>query len=171
MVRLVGLDPSTKCTGYAVLDAARDSLLDAGLIKPSNMKPPFYERVSEMVPDAVQVVREVAPCIVVIEVPDKYQAGRLSRAEGLAKYGFAVGAIWCAVRSLPGVVVHTVTPALWTGGVPKRKRCDLLALRYPAYARAKDKGGDAGDAIGLVAYYRDRMTTRVQIGMDDANAH
>lgn len=167
----MGLDPSTKCTGYAVLDAARDSLLDAGLIKPENQKPPFYERVAEMVPDVVQVVREVSPCIVVIEVPDKYQAGRISRAEGLAKYGFAVGAMWCAVRTMPWVVVHTVAPALWTGGVPKRKRCNLLAMRYPAYARVEDKGGDAGDAIGLVAYYRDRMETRIQMGIDDADAH
>lgn len=184
-MRILSIDPSTRCTGWAVLDGlAPCDLVDGGLIKPSTSKrvdkdSPEHEtpdlaswyaapelaaarRVIETLGDLSYLLDEFDPKRIVVEIPSG-KAGSASKrgAKGsLTTYGMGAGAVWADLRARrPGQVVG-ITERMWTAGAGnKMKRARSVEYTYPGIYRAElDKGMDLADAIGLGRWYLNRMS-------------
>ncbi len=158
-MRLLAVDPSSTCTGYAVMESAA-MIIDGGIIRPDHAGEPVHWRASEMALHLDSMVREYACDQVLIELPDGKVHRRIAGAghgAGLSLYGLAAGIIYAtlaqAVRSRDGMRLHVVTPAQWTGRVPKARRAAALRLRFPELDLSADRGLDMADAIGLGLWF------------------
>ncbi len=94
---------------------------------------------------------------IVVEVPGVAQAGRRRSQYGISgPYAAAVGAVLAEAWRV-GCPVITVASDHWTrqGGGKGQKKGDRLKLLElsSSYSQDGDKGGDAGDAISLGAWY------------------
>jgi len=147
--RLLTLDPSSTCTGYALFTSGAE-LIDAGRLKPAKTLS-AVDRIDQIVSDVQHLIAEEMPTCIVIEITTGKSAGRLTRkVQGLGVYGMAVGAIRQACRDAMGKEnVTSIEENVWTNSIPKRKRLQLLRIALPEYRAGKDPGGDAGDAIDL----------------------
>lgn len=180
---MLALDPSSSCTGYAVLEGLLPGeLLEGGLLKPSDSKYVWagsaeaslsdvsawlgsgelaaYRRVIETLEDVRELVERVKPDRVVLEVPSgKVGTGARRGARGsLTTYGMAAGAVWSVCRELaPGIgaAVIPVTERQWTKDAgSKAKRVALVKSVYGRrYDASADDGMDTADAIGLGRWY------------------
>lgn len=149
------LDPSSTRTGYSLMNE-RDTIIEAGYFRPDRRGDPPIVRAADMAEDLRVLVSERPPLLIVVEVPTGL-AGTGSRhgaGARLAIYGLAVGIIYWQARSICGRV-SCVDERTWTLGIPKLKRRQMLAVVFPAYARAfaRDGGGDVADAIGIGRYW------------------
>ncbi len=173
MMKVLAIDPSSSCTGYAVLSGlAVADLIDAGRLRPSEAidqiaGPPWrrawlgqgplkaYRRVYSMIADLRDLIIQYVPDWIVVEVPSGL-AGTGSRhgaRASLATYGAAAGLIvgacdWFADSNR----VVVVTERMWIrgGNTAKRLRQRAIAAVYRGrYEWREDAGADAADAIGL----------------------
>lgn len=169
-MKLLGLDPSSTVTGYAVMEES-ESLIDAGRLLPRNKRSPAIVRIPEMIDEIFSLLDEHTPDKVIIEVTSgKVNTKRHGGSgAGLSTYGMAVGAVWQAVRSVMGDdSVVTVSENIWTRGVSKKARQCYLARVFPNYERhmSKDVGMDVADAIGLLVWWFQEQSVSPQ---DDRN--
>lgn len=145
---ILGLDPSSTCTGAALVrkDNGEPVLVDGYLLKPA-AKLPYIERVQEMVQDVLNIVHEVEPDKVVIELPDGKRHGRMGKINmaALSIYGVAAGAIFGALIGR-GVRVRAVGVNESTRNMPKKKRQQIVQATFRNYRPEKDKGMDLSDA-------------------------
>jgi hypothetical protein len=170
-VIVLGLDPSSTRTGYAILQGiARLDLLDAGYLRPNKTRDPLLERVRAMradlgrilFPDPAEGEAGFEIGAVCIEIPAT-QAPITTRS-GQANYGLAVGVlladVWDWAEGLVGARhVLAVKADDWTHARPKAQRQKVIGQLYPQVARyleTKDTGGDVADAIGLARHYLER---------------
>ncbi len=171
--RVLALDPSTTCIGYALLAGeAPSGLLDAGLLKPTERRPErnmpdmvwwvlcdrqlrAYRRIYSLLADVRALVNDTKPGEIVVEVPSG-KAGTASKRgarASLTTYAAAAGAVLGMLRALEplhGAIVFPVTERQWAfgGGKDKRKtRCRVLYGKR--YNPEQDKGADCADAILL----------------------
>lgn len=166
-MRIIALDPSSSCCGYAVdIDG---KVIDAGKLLPAKKTADAMLRIMDMLTDLSALLRENekqhgAIDAIIIEIPSgkthtwlaKQRGG--ANVHGLSTYGVAVGAVWQrAAMVLPSARVVLVDANQWTGGKKKALRLQDIAMRVPAYDRAKDMGGDVGDAIGLTLWFREQL--------------
>ncbi len=165
-MKILSLDPSSTCCGWAVLTGEKPNLSGFGVLKaPSSAK--SLSRIDWLaggVAGLNGLVREERPDVVVMEWTSGKVHGRIGRASGLAVLGQAQGAIRQAVRGL-GVRVETVSENEWTGSVPKSTRARRVALEFASYrdfagdwlhggkCLENDKGLDVADAIGLGVWW------------------
>ncbi len=156
-MRIIALDPSSTCTGYAVMESA-ETLVSAGLLRPRSSDEAI-ERITSMACDLRELITECRPRKVVIEVTSGKVAGRhrqRSQGAGLGVYGTAVGAMYAVSLIEMGWLRSRVVPIhenTWTHGVPKAQRQRHCAAAFPAYSMADDPGADVADAIGLGCWY------------------
>lgn len=171
---ILAIDPSSTCTGYAVLAGLEPgALIDAGRLRASRSwsasaveEPPGlglrrrallpYGRVDEICDDISTLLEERKASLrgVIIEVPSGRigTGGRRGARGSLAIYGMAAGAIWrhiwthlCRPRA-----VMLVTEREWIRDVPaKADRRAWVAAMYPTYRPENDPGSDVADAILL----------------------
>jgi len=168
---VVGVDPGSHRTGFAVLaprrgPVAADWLIDAGVIRPSKTRRTMEDRVEGMVEEITAIIRTAGEdssegfARVAIEIPSgKVGTGsRRGATTSLIVYGFAAGAIWAAACAASDNHCYAVTERAWTRGVPKARRAYLIAAKFPHYrtAMAADVGLDAADAIGLALWSFER---------------
>lgn len=157
-MRLIGVDPGSNRTGYAVMDSPTE-FIEAGHVGPVRKRDSMLDRVATMIDELGEVVQQFSPDQALIEIPSGKVAGRLSgrsHGAGLSVYGFAAGAIWHGLRGFMGEDhVRCATELEWTGSVPKSRRRALIAAAFPAYRQntSTDPGGDASDAIGLCVWW------------------
>lgn len=148
---LLSIDPSITCIGYALFGGPGE-LFECGLIRPQSRKAPVSERCYELFLEITEMVRELAPERIVVEVP----TGHVSRGRpgaGLTTYGMAVGAVWCAARlAMVRPDLAAYDERTWTRSRTKRSRIARIAAAWPQYRAADDPGGDVADAIGLGEY-------------------
>jgi len=176
VVKIVGLDPSSRKTGYAVLSGLEPGdLIDGGLIRPSlkssampgllaaavaDMKHytelAAFRRTLSMIGDIRAVVEEHWPAVCVVEVPSgKAGTGSKRGARGsLTTYGMAAGFIAALCHPLGMHGTLPVSERTWTAGLGgERRRADLLVVLYQGrYDRATDPGCDVADAIGVARW-------------------
>lgn len=158
-MRILGLDPSSTKTGYAVLErgAGTVRLIDAGCLKPERCKDDALTRTMAMRLSLVELLQEHEPDRAVVEVPSGKVGGgqrRGASASAMAIYGVAVGVMLATCLERLGSRVLTVDEREWTGRVPKGTRARRLAAEFAAYraVMSKDGGGDIADAIGLARW-------------------
>jgi len=174
---IMAIDPSSTCTGYAVLAGlAPQDLLDAGRIVGSSgvsacawVSPAARDwygrvelaacvRVASMMRDLSDVLSEWRPETIVVEVPSgKIGTGAKRGARGsLTTYGLAAGAIWeWSRRAIPAGRVLAVTERMWTRSAGSKRRRQLMvrAIYANRYDRSRDPGGDVADAVGLGRWF------------------
>jgi len=157
-MQVIGIDPSSTCTGVAVVDGPRGSpvFVAGDLLRPSASLG-YVERVAVMVSDVLALVGEFPPERVVVEMPDG-KRHRLRDKDGnvrenvnmasLAIYGVVAGAIFGALLA-KGVPVRAVFVNESSRGMPKRERQRIVAATFPNYRAEKDRGMDVSDAAFL----------------------
>lgn len=159
-MRIISFDPSSKKTGYAVLDGlAPEQLIDAGILTPSKLAVGTVERLDTLCADIPGLFDEYNPNAAVVEITSGHVGKRhLGGGRGLAIYGMAIWAVLAKCReSLDKTSVYAVEENAWTRSIPKAKRAAGIAYTYPSYAKIisgeagkfQDAGGDVADAIGL----------------------
>lgn len=166
-MRIVGLDPSSSCCGYAVdIDG---KVVDAGKLRPSSKSRDAIMRIMDILLDLSALLREIEKAhggidAVIIETPSGKTHAWLAKqrgganVHGMSTYGMAVGAVWQrAAMVVPGARMVLVDANQWTGGQKKAQRLHDIALRVKSYDPAKDIGGDVGDAIGLTLWFREQL--------------
>jgi hypothetical protein len=158
-MKVLALDPSSTCVGYALL-AGDKTLLAAGVIKPDKASAPSYERICSLRRDLRTLLDELEPDTILVEWTKGKVGHRrhLGQGAGLAVYGAGVGAIAAEAdnwgqRRQPPVPVVAVLENDWTRGVPKDVRRKVIEQQYTQYKSAMDPGGDMADAIGLAGFW------------------
>lgn len=182
-MRILALDPSSSCVGYAVLTGLEPAeLIDGGLIKPSQAKrvtadlPPWLsERLRAPSMRAVhgiyaitatidELIAEHAPATIVVEVPSG-KAGTGSRQQraggGLTTLGLAAGAVLERCRHAATAIDAHDPPAV----VPVTER-QWTSRRSGPGARGPKYQSQAA----IAALYRGRYDPAADPGADLADA-
>lgn len=162
-VKIIALDPSSTCVGYAVLTGLQPSdLVDGGLItaKPASLPP--VARLRQFAADLELLLREHADAgLVAIEIPSGHVNHGRNRGSGagLTVYGMAVGYVLAHVEAAmvacmgKETILCTAKETDWTGSQRKTTRATLIAATYRGrYDRRSDPGLDVADAIGLARW-------------------
>ena len=163
---IVGVDPSTKALGVAVLKLAGGKLVDAQRITPPSEATNYVDRVAWMAKDMAETLWDYIPEVVVVEIPSKHVAKKRHKGAGagLAIYGYAVGVIWQSCCNAIHQITYTSSDKMqivgidaqeWTGGNSKASRARIIKAVYPEYKIEADPGGDVADAIGLAKWWAD----------------
>jgi len=175
-MKIMGIDPSSTATGWAIIKGLHTMDLDAyGIIKPPSGKtqhpslPTFLRehladkryhafcRTLYTLEHLPRVACEAPPDLIVVEIPSGLiGTGAKRGARGsLTSYGFAAGAIFATLHCImpPAGRVLPVTERHWIGrNNSKLKRQLEVASLYGQYDRKYDRGGDASDAISLARW-------------------
>jgi len=172
-MKVLGIDPSSTCTGYAVMTGVR-AIVEAGLLRPDRTRDRPIDRILAMLGSLGELLVAHVPDTVLIEVSTG-RVGRGRRAgagHGLVVYGMAVGHVhercraWSALRWPNGgsANVLPIEADAWTAGRPKGARIRRLAAEFPTHRRAlleSDSGGDAADAIAMTQWWFGRRRGRL----------
>lgn len=176
-MNVLAIDPSSRCTGYAVLTGlGRDDLVDAGRLRPSEAAAEIdgpawwrvwmaqvplraYRRMYSMIPDLRDLIVEHRPDWTVVEVPSGL-AGSGSRhgaKASLTTYGAAAGLVLgaCGWFARADRVVP-VTERMWIRNSIREKSARQRAvarLYVGRYRSLADGGADAADAIALARWW------------------
>ena len=160
-MRILSLDPSLTCTGYAIGDLRNGSGIDVtevGKIK-SAVRARDVERRVDSITDqlskliARRIIPSDLPPVVVIELPSSRKMERhKGGGAGLANYGMLVGHVRQICMSLVGNVV-SVKSDYWTGGRSKEKRYKNACRYYKSLPKIKDPGYDVSDAVSLLVWW------------------
>jgi len=154
MITVLGLDPASVKTGYAIAHGP-DDVVDAGILLPCRTRDPAVQRVVDVGRELAALIDEHKPDFAVVEIPSGHVRGKFNGA-GLTIYGMAVGyMLRVCVEKLPDARVECIDEQTWTAAVPKRRRQNAVATICKRYAQGRhaDTGADAADAIGLLLYW------------------
>jgi len=165
-MKILALDPSSTCTGYAVL--LEERIIEAGRIRGKSRSDTVIARVLAMRGELMEILHEHDPWAVVIELPlEKQWTRHPERKSGMAVWAGAAWALWAfahewaleraclndALRIERGAAPDNPAiypiPNTWTAGRSKEDRKASVAILWPAYLTARDPGGDIADAICL----------------------
>jgi len=160
----LALDPSSTCTGYAVVEQRGSKLVmkEAGVFK-VKQRDGAVDRVMAMRADLLEILYEVNPDIVLVEIPlDKQYTRQKVKVSGMAVWAGAAWALWMVAldwseRTKAGrCTVVPVSNTLWTKGTSKCDRQLLAEAMFPNADFSSDTGNDASDAASLAIWYDKR---------------
>ncbi len=161
---ILALDPSSECTGYAMLGADR-TIIEMGTIRPDKRDATPDARVLTIGREVAGVLGRLSPGVVCVETPFATRRGgpkARRSAMTLPTYGMAVGAALHAADAWrrshdPAPVLCTVPADEWSRGLGstaddehKTKRVALVAHLYgitPESLGPKTLAGNVADAI------------------------
>lgn len=162
---ILALDPSSTCTGWALL-ADATTLVEWGLLRvPAKVKPPPL-RARGMAQQCIEVADRVRPAVVVVEYPNSHvQARHGGHGAGLAVYGAVVGYV-CGSLRRSGYEVREIDVA-WKSRTPKARIHAIVQAEFEDYDPAEDtSSGDGADAIALGAWFlREEAAVRLRGGL------
>ncbi len=148
-VRILGIDPALRTTGYGVVERrnGRLELIEAGVVAP-RPDGTLEQRLSELYSGIAEVIAATAPALVVIE--ELYTTYKNPRAALLM--GHARGVL-CLASAQAGVAVHTlgharVKRALVGSGSARKEQVNAMVTRLLGLRRAP-KPNDVSDALAL----------------------
>ncbi len=174
-MRLLAIDPSLTCTGWAVMESA-DSVIAHGTATPKDG--PIQDRIDELCTDLLGLASEHNAGAVVIETPAMNMRGGRDRAvTSGAAYGFCAGQVYRAMLS-SGLIVTGTSATDWTkslGSAVRRTRGDtykinrVRAVEYliPAMKDrlgCKSKAGNVADAILIGRWWFHRYEADRRVG-------
>jgi hypothetical protein len=145
---LLSIDPSSTCCGAAVF--ADGKLVDAWRIKPERRKDDATTRVTSMIAELRDLMREHGVVDVVIEEPALVAMPGRHKANAVMQRAFA--RIFQAALDT-GAAVHAVQINTWARGRSKRLRASVIKN----HDAETDKGLDGADAIGLGQWWLARQ--------------
>lgn len=148
-VRLLALDPSSSCTGYAFFVGSDTNLVEHGTLKPEKADDPANVRIWQMLMELHDMVIELKPDVILVEdTSGKVSARHKGSGAGLAVYGKAVGGVLFTLMRT-GRNVIPILENTWTRDMSKDARQAAVAAQFKAYVPADDRGQDKSDAIFL----------------------
>ncbi len=164
---ILSLDPSSTCTGWAVMDYGEQYIASGFLSPPTVQVEPTaleaYYRIDAMCLSLRKLLDQYKPQEIVMEWTSGKRAARLGQnVSHLAIYGVAVGAIWREAVNWTAYWTDKGTPCAvasylentWTKGQPKGHRIQIAQAMFPQYDPERDSGGDEADAIMLNVWHQ-----------------
>ena len=148
-MRILGIDPGLRCTGYGCLDSSgpRTALVEAGIFR-INAKQPLPDRLAQLHTDLDATITELAPDVIVVETLYSHYA----RAKTAILMGHARGVILLAAgtRSID-VVDYTATEVkkAITGHGHADKHQVQEAVMHQLGLRQRPDPFDVSDAIAI----------------------
>lgn len=173
-MRLLAIDPSLTCTGWAVMESA-DSVIAHGTATPK--AGPIQDRIDELCADLEQLAIGHLVGAVVIETPAMNMRGGRDRAvTSGAAYGFCAGQVFRALKAegvQRGFTVYGTSATDWTkslGSAVRRTRGDTYKLNRVRAVEymipslkgglgVKSKAGNVADAILIGRWWFQRYET------------
>lgn len=177
------VDPSSTDTGWCVargLEDFRCEIVSAGAIDvpPIVRRAPALLRIDHQLKRIVELLNAYKPIRYVVETTTgKVNRGRhRGGGAGLATYGMAVGALWCAgLMWRPDedeaggkLTVVPVPENVWTQGQGKLFHVKVAQRHYPGYNPAADEGFNIADAVALAVWYHEVWLRKALRKTDDA---
>ena len=159
-MRILGIDPALRTTGYGVIEREqrRLRLLEAGIVAP-RVDATLPERLRELHAGIAEVIAQTQPELIVIE--ELYTTYRNPMTAILMAHARGV---LCLAGAQAGVAVHTlghahVKRALAGSGTARKEQVNamvtgLLGLRTPP------KPNDVSDALALALAFLNMMERR-----------
>jgi crossover junction endodeoxyribonuclease RuvC len=148
-VRILGIDPALRTTGYGVIEStrARVRLIEAGIVAPRNGAT-LEKRLCELHAGIREVIEQTRPECVVIE--ELYASGRNLKTAVLMAHARGV---LCLAAAQAGVSVHTlgharVKRALVGSGSARKSQVNAMVTHLLAL-RTAPKPDDVSDALAL----------------------
>ncbi len=160
MVRILGIDPGSRITGYGIIDAAgsRLTLIDAGCV--STVARHFPARLKAIYDGILEVVEAWQPETMAVE-----QVFMHKNADSALKLGQARGAAICAglARGLP---VHEYATRQVKQAVVGKGGADKEQVRYMVKLLLNFRGElalDASDALAVALCHAHYQQTRQRL--------
>ena len=149
---LIGIDPSIRVTGIAVLNMDSTEVYEARAIKPIPQRGPWTQRIDSIIEQLANIIglRPVETRIIMEDLSNHvYTTRHGGGGVGLATYGAVVGAI--RQRFIRQVTL--LDQSAWNARQWKNKtgRARRVVAEFPALAEAleDDKGHDISDAAAI----------------------
>jgi crossover junction endodeoxyribonuclease RuvC len=155
-MRILGIDPGSRCTGYGIIDVAGDSAtrVTHGVIRSSNGE--FTERLGVIFAGLKQLIEEFAPSEAAIE--NVFVSRNASSA---LKLGQARGAAVCAAISM-GLPVAEYSPRSVKQAIVGRGGADKVQVQHMVRVllRLQDTPEeDAADALAVALCHQHTQQT------------
>lgn len=153
---IMGVDPSTTSTGWAILSNDGEEIIAYGRIKPKHHE--WRTRIYVIGAQALRIARKYAPDVILIEEPGNQNlvtrtTGTQAMLTGVSYYILGLLAILTSASQL-------VTVSEWKGSTPKDVIYRRLLLRYgnqlPIGTAMHPEANDAIDAVGIAAWWIDK---------------
>jgi len=150
-MRVLGVDPSSTCTGVAIVEwpLKRPFLVAAERLTGKGTGPLGYVRRVEQMADALaDVIAEFAPDRAVVEMPHGRRHRRMGNTNmaSLAIYGVAAGWLYGVVARR---VAHVRPISVADLRTTKAERQKAVLGLFPSHRWDRDRGGDVADATFL----------------------
>lgn len=155
-MRILGIDPGSRCTGYGIIDVAGDSAtrVPHGVIRSGNGE--FTERLGVIFAGLKQVIEEFAPTAVAIE--NVFVSRNASSA---LKLGQARGAAVCAAISM-GLPVAEYSPRSVKQAIVGRGGADKVQVQHMVRVLLRlqeTPEEDAADALAVALCHQHTQQT------------
>jgi crossover junction endodeoxyribonuclease RuvC len=161
-VRVLGIDPALRCTGYGVIERrnGRVHLIEAGIVAPS-ARGSLEERLCALHAGIGEVIAQTKPTLAVIE--ELYANYRNPRTALLM--GHARGVL-CLAGAQAGIAVHAlghahVKRALVGSGSARKEQVNAMVTRLLGLRRPPQPH-DVSDALALALAFLNIMDRRVR---------
>jgi crossover junction endodeoxyribonuclease RuvC len=148
-VRILGIDPALRTTGYGVIEStrARVRLIEAGIVAPRN-DATLEQRLRELHAGITDVIEQTRPQSIVIE--ELYTS---YRNPGTAVLMAHARGVLCLAAAQAGIVVHTlgharVKRALVGSGSARKAQINAMVTHLLGL-RSAPKPDDVSDALAL----------------------
>jgi len=144
-MRILGIDPGSRMTGFAVVDSGRRHLRACGygVIRPS--AEPIGERLWEIFTGVTQVIAELKPDVLAIE-----SVFMARNAQSALKLGQARGVAICAAAQA-GLAVYEYAPRAVKLAVVGSGRADKIQVQHMMRQLLKIDAALAADAADALA--------------------
>ena len=173
MAKILGIDASTKCTGWCIL--CDGELDDYGIIVPEDIDASWRERVLYMMREIGIIIRKNKPDLIACEVPVKTIKNVNTLEQLFTLHGALLG-----IASIFNVRFCPVDVATWRkhfhllDGIPAKEKNKRNILKERSINLANDRYGidlkyvspsskknqdDIADAINIGTYINDVITT------------
>ena len=156
-MRILGIDPGSRVTGFAVVDAQGDRLQSCGfgVIRPGDGELP--ERLGEIFAGVVRVIAELQPASLAIE-----SVFLARNAQSALKLGQARGAAICAATQA-GLPVFEYAPRavkLAVVGSGRAEKAQVQHMMRQILQISEPLAADAADALAVAVCHAHTQHTR-----------
>ena len=162
MTKILGIDASTKCTGYAVVNTAGKLLLHGVIDFKSESD--IDERIDGMIGELIEIFDDVGPDICYIE--DSWNGKSVLNVQTTKKLTNIIGAVRClSIRN--GCLFNSVYPSAWRSAIgidggkgTKREEFKQRAIEWVKKKFDLDVSDDEAEAI-CIAYAGNIMNNKM----------
>ncbi len=160
-MKLLSLDPSSTCTGYAVFDGSR--LIEHGTLTGNKRTDSAITRVLSMRDELLVLLQEHSPGVALIELPlDRQYTRQGGKRSSMPIWAGAAWALWMVLvdeshrlgEHIEPMAIYPISNTRWTAGSSKQDRQNMVRAKHNSYDPARDTASlDMSDAIALGDWY------------------